>query len=137
MATATTSTSSPAELRNELLARGWDLNTHRAGDTTTIGAHRTGAGYREFMVIHETGTGETLLGRWIAATDLVWIRTAHGWQETTRLLDTFPDEPTAPWLPAHAEELLTAALQRQATLTADTAPAGAAPRPGDDVKDNR
>jgi len=136
MATATTSTSSPAELRNELMARGWGLDTHRAGNTITIGAHRTGEGYREFMVMHETGHGEILLGRWIAATDLVWIRTADGWQETTDLLDTFPDEPAAPWLPAHAEELLIAAPQRQATLLADSAPAGATPRPGDDIEDN-
>ncbi|MCG8915132.1 hypothetical protein L6E12_04920 [Actinokineospora sp. PR83] len=133
MATATTSTSSPAELRNELVARGWDLDTHRAGNTITIGAHRTGEGYREFMVMHETGHGEILLGRWIEATDLVWIRMANGWQETIRLLDTFPDEPTVPWLPAHPEELLTAALQRQATLLADSTPADTTHRPGDDT----
>jgi len=120
---------SPAELRRELLASGWNLLAHRTGETV-IGGCRLGDGYREFVVMDETGTGQVFLGRWTAASNLVWVRMADGWRETTRLLDTFPDEPAEPWLPARLEELLAAAQRRQAALTARTTPPpAAAPAP--------
>ncbi|WP_035282920.1 hypothetical protein [Actinokineospora spheciospongiae] len=113
---------SPVELRRELLADGWNLLARRAGDTV-IGGYRLGDGHREFVVMDETGTGQVFLGRWVAASDLVWVRMADGWRETTHLLNTFPDEPAEPWLPARLEELLTAAQRRQAALlTPTTAP---------------
>jgi len=113
----TPSTLSATELASVLVAGGWDLQVDQANSPGVIGGFRTGTGYRDFMVMSETGTGEVLVGRWFAASNLTWIRMADGWQEMTYLLDTFPDEPAAPWLPAYAADLLTALQQRQSRST--------------------
>ncbi|WP_152551961.1 hypothetical protein [Actinokineospora spheciospongiae] len=105
------------DLRSTLVADGWTLHVEPPDSSGVIGAYRVGAGCRDFIVTGEKGNGVVFGGRWFAASNLTWIRQVDGCREMTRLLDAFPDEPAAPWIPVDADELLAMTQQRQAELT--------------------